>query len=149
MNIETRILSSLEKVFPMKDPCPTTTPMTCLQGEKYAFQIAAKIDMQRTYGCLLYVDIESELPVTIRRVGYVPAQLLNGRALDNHYLTDQPGLFPDPLFDPEPYGLCCDAIEPLEGTGKIGAINSICGSGAACCWRYAPRVCLPAHIRSR
>lgn len=127
MNIETRILSSLEKVFPLQDPSPITVPMTCLQGEKYAFQIAAKIDMQRTYGCLLYVDIESELPVTIRRVGYVPAQLLNARASDNHYLTMQPGLFPDPLFDPEPYGLIGDAIEPLEGTGKIGVINSICG----------------------
>lgn len=101
MNIETRILSSMEKVFPMKDPAPLTAPLTCLLGENYAFQIAVRPDDVITRGFGIQASVDSPLEVKLTKVGYVPAQMLYVTNADTHYLTDQPGLFPDPLYPAE------------------------------------------------
>ena len=49
MNIETRILSSLEKVFPTQAPSPAATPFSCLKGEAFAFQLAVFPSPHRGY----------------------------------------------------------------------------------------------------
>ena len=81
MNIEARILSSMEKVFPMQAPSALAVPMTCLQGENYAFQVAIRPDSTFTRGISISVSVESDLDVTLTQVGYVPARLL--------YVTNQ------------------------------------------------------------
>ena len=103
MNIEARILSSMEKVFPMQAPSALAVPMTCLQGENYAFQVAIRPDSTFTRGISISVSVESDLDVTLTQVGYVPARLLYVTNQDKRYLTDQPGLFPDPLFPGEKF----------------------------------------------
>lgn len=110
MNIETRILSSLEKVFPTQAPSPAATPFSCLKGEAFAFQLAVFPSPHRGYYNSFDLRIRaaytvsgsspadsSSLPVQVKQVGYVPSQL-PCYADDGRYLTSSPGLFPDPLY---------------------------------------------------
>lgn len=98
--IQTRILSSMEKVFPSKEPKGLSTPMSALMEETYAFQIALFPEIpERGYHTHLDVSlfVSSPLKVSVRQVSYVPAELLYFKN-DGDYLKDEPGLFPDPLL---------------------------------------------------
>lgn len=98
--LETRILSSMEKVFPMDAPSALTVPMTALQNEKISFQIALRPQiMPHHYGKVsLKVTASSDLPLTIYEVGSVPANLPYYNDEDGNYLSKGPGLYPDTLF---------------------------------------------------
>ena len=119
MNIETRILSSMEKVFPTKAPAPMTTSMTCLIGERYSFQIALRPDSPFTRGFGVNVSVHSSLPVSFKKVGYVPGQMLFVVDTDGHYLTDEPGIFPDPLYPAKKNQVSGDNLSVTEASGDM------------------------------
>ena len=97
MNIETRILSSLEKVYLDQDPKPCTVPFTALQNEAFAFQVALRPDVKQRYTRIIVkVTAKSELPIIVKQVQYVPC-LLPMQVDDGRYERTTPGLFPDPL----------------------------------------------------
>lgn len=100
--VETRLLSSLVKVFPdqaLKDQA--FKEGTALLNERYAFQVA-----YRRRGRILKnidVKIESELNelITVRRVGLSPAEYTIQHDHDENVLRTEPGLYPDPLYPME------------------------------------------------
>ena len=48
MNIEVKLLSSLEKVFSAEAPsCAEYTAASCLKGERFSFQLACFADMSQ------------------------------------------------------------------------------------------------------
>ena len=97
MNIETRVVSSLEKVF-----CRSAfegkvfSKISALKGETVSFQIAMRSDD------IASGEIKPSFPenfkgsVTFREVQSVPS-LMPACAADEFTLTTEPGLFPDPL----------------------------------------------------
>lgn len=99
MNIEARILSSLEKVFPDQAPSACTVDFSCLQNEQFAFQVALRPDRGRNYNSFdMQVKVNCDLPVTVKQVQWVPSMLPCYSDADDRYLTHEAGLFPDPLF---------------------------------------------------
>ncbi len=100
MNFETRILSSLEKVFPDQAPQPALTAFSCLQNEAFAFQVAVRPENIRYFNSFdIQVEVRCALPVTVKQVQYVPSMLPFFSDADGRYLTHQTGLFPDPLYE--------------------------------------------------
>lgn len=97
MNIETRVLSSLEKVYPDQAPAACTVPFTFLQNEAFAFQVALCPEMTRVFSKLIVrAEADCQLPVQIKQVRYVPCNL-PCMIDDGRYERTKPGLFPDPL----------------------------------------------------
>ena len=98
MNIETRVLSSMEKVYMDQAPKPCTVPFTALQGEAFAFQVALRPDAVRVYSRLnVKVTADCDLPVVVKQVQYVPC-IFPLCIDDGRYERTTPGLFPDPLM---------------------------------------------------
>ena len=97
MDIETRIVSSLEKVF-----CASSfegercTEISALKGERVSFQIAVRCND------IAGLEAEAEPPcgfagkITLREVQSVPS-LMPCTPEDTYVLRKEPGLFPDPL----------------------------------------------------
>ena len=96
MNIETRILSSMEKVYYDQAPKSCIVPFTALQGEAFAFQVAFRPEMARYSRLTVKVTAESDLPVVVKQVQYVPC-IFPLCTDDGRYERTTPGLFPDPL----------------------------------------------------
>lgn len=96
MIFETRIVSSLSKIFP-DEPLTETqhTSGTALMNERYSFQIAYRCS-QLEKGIAL--QVESSLSLSVRTVGLVPSELPAYHNHDEHVLRTVPGLYPDPLF---------------------------------------------------
>lgn len=113
MNLESRILSSMEKVFPTKDPRPLTVPMTTLCSEAYSFQAAYRPDSSYIFAMKARIDVDSSLPLTVKKVSYVPGRMLYVTNADTHFLTDQPGLFPDPLYEAMTPARSCGVTEEV------------------------------------
>lgn len=95
---ETRIVSSLVKVFPDQEWTEHETKQgSALLNETFSFQVA-----YRTDGLLkgIQVRIESALSesILVRRVGVVPSELPVFPDHDEHVLRSTPGLYPDPLY---------------------------------------------------
>lgn len=94
---ETRLLSSLTKVFP--DEALQDKPFkraSCLRGEVFSFQLA-----YRSHRLLKGLQIEVESPlencIAVREVGLAPCEF-PGAHFDEHVLRTTPGLYPDPLY---------------------------------------------------
>ena len=100
MEFQSKLLSSLEKVFFTLPEAEEFTSATMLKNEIYSFQWAMWVVdklMQRKH-CRL--EIESELApyIQVRRVDYVPSILPAIVSwTDDDYITKTPGMFPDPL----------------------------------------------------
>ncbi|MBU5451535.1 hypothetical protein [Acetivibrio sp. MSJd-27] len=95
MSIQILQLSSLEKVFlDYEGKKDTITNASALKGECFSYQIA-----YRSCGALdartqLSVEVDSLLPVSIRRVGNVPSELpLYPDKRDADYLHSEPCCF--------------------------------------------------------
>ncbi|MCF0135946.1 MAG: DUF4091 domain-containing protein [Lachnospiraceae bacterium] len=100
-SIETRVLSSLEKVFPEDAPKILTQELTFLQGEKGAFQIAVYPEqIPHEYGYLILAPtVHSDFPLHITMVGNVPVMKPYNNCEDGRYLEKGPGLYPDPMYE--------------------------------------------------
>ena len=107
---ETRLLSSLSKVFADEDlqDAPVKTG-SCLRGEVYSLQMAYR-SQELVKG--IEVELESSLArhIDVGTVGLVPAEFL-GAHFDEDVLRTTPGLYPDPL-----YGLDAGAVAGVVGT---------------------------------
>lgn len=95
--LESKVLSSLEKVFPDSEfdrgPAYSNVLFEGARGETAAFQIAFRC----TEGIYLTLRAESELPdISFREVCYVPCELPGSKS-DPCMLRTGPGLYPDPL----------------------------------------------------
>ncbi|MGL4346152.1 MAG: DUF4091 domain-containing protein [Cellulosilyticaceae bacterium] len=102
MSIEVRCLSSLEKVFLNQEPKEVVEMMfSRFQNEKFAFQIAYRgLPGAKYFNQHLKVEVDSPLKefINVYRVGLVPSEFPAYDQYDENYLTNEPGLFPDPLF---------------------------------------------------
>jgi hypothetical protein len=92
-------LSSLEKVMPDFFPCAEEyTCASLLRGEEFSWQIAYQSDEK----ALLSIEIESGLKdfITLYDVEYIPSGMpaYPPDRRDEHYLSFEPGLYPDLLI---------------------------------------------------
>ena len=67
LTIQSRILSSMEKVFPSEAPKALSHPLTALQGERVSFQLALSPEPIPGYFTSLpvEVDLETDLAVSV------------------------------------------------------------------------------------
>lgn len=107
MKLETRVLSSLHRVFPASCPDEYRESFSGFRNEPISFQIAYR-SADETVGNF-YIKTSGELPVSCYRVGCVPVTHIKKNFCDEP-LT--PGLFPDMLLpydltpQPENFGMC-------------------------------------------
>ena len=104
MQIEARIpiqvLSSQYKIFPDTEPgaypALNMAHCTCLSGEAWSFQLA----MRGVDASFLPVSVavESELPVAVYKIGYVPLSNVCNPNEEEGYERASAGLYPDALF---------------------------------------------------
>jgi len=97
MNIESRLVSSLEKVF--CDSVFTGEPLaglSVLKGERISFQIAVRCDRSAIFQVSAAESSGLEKFMTFREVQNIPS-LLPAFAKDEYTLRTAPGLFPDAL----------------------------------------------------
>ena len=99
--LQTRVLSSLAKVFPDRIVGKSCKHGEAARGQALSFQVAyryfAPRYKQRTYR----VEVVSPLGeyITVYRVGNVPAELAAyPERNDKNYISTRAGLFPDPLY---------------------------------------------------
>ena len=95
--------SSMEKVLIDKMPLSEElTSASILKNERFSFQIAYEFVSgiaERVYPVSFEIKSELKDYITVRKVGYVPAEmtLYPGRK-DDAVLSDKPGLYPDVLM---------------------------------------------------
>ena len=103
MNITSRLVTSMCKVFPTREPGPVLPGLSALRGESVSFQLAYR--WEGPYRAWGMVEVESELPVRARVVELVPCQYPCHPWRDEGYLTTEPGLYPDLLQEPGEFGI--------------------------------------------
>ena len=97
---QSKLLSSLEKVFFQMPQVPEYRQGSMLKNEIFSFQLAMYIERPRPQRINCRVEVESELKpwIQLRKVDYVPSLLPAIEMLcDDDYITKTPGMFPDPL----------------------------------------------------
>ncbi|MFB9329374.1 DUF4091 domain-containing protein [Paenibacillus aurantiacus] len=112
---ETRLLSSLAKVFVDEEPREKPfNQSSALQGETFAFQVA-----YRSTHMIKPLTVRAESPlagaVAIRTVGLAPSELPCFEDADADSLRKTPGLYPDPLYP-------LDTQPPLALPGQWRAV---------------------------
>lgn len=103
MNFTSRLVTSMCKVLPGREPESALPSLTALRGESVSFQLAYRWDEPyRGWG---RVEVESELPVRVRVVELVPCEYPCHTRRDDSYLATEPGLYPDLLREPGTFGV--------------------------------------------
>lgn len=102
MKLNTKLVSSLEKVFPDQEPqaLPFGTKLSLLKDDIAVCQLAAYVDTEvRLARFDAQVEVESPIAhqITVRKVDLVPVRLAAIDPSDGDYISDQPGLYPDLL----------------------------------------------------
>lgn len=94
-----KLLSSLEKVFPDKEPpsAPECTVLSALWGESVSFQAAYYSKQAHITRGRLKVESDLGDRVTVRGVNLVPSMKPTHTEVDDNYLRTAPGLYPDLL----------------------------------------------------
>ena len=101
-NYEFFLCSSLEKVFPNRRPpaLPAASTLSAWGGTRAAVQLVYRAPDVPDY--MPHQDFRLEItggpcPCTLRKVELIPSEFPCYGYRDAHYITDQPGLFPDLL----------------------------------------------------
>lgn len=99
--LETKVISSLGKIFTDKIINNGNIPNKILNNEQLSFQVAFRLCDSEIFVEPIYMSIESNLPdntVSIYKQGYVPVfnTYVNGHSYD--FEGKDSGLYPDPLF---------------------------------------------------
>lgn len=105
-SVETKLISSLEKVFPDQELIVSTQKSgSALKGQVYSFQVAYRSDNHLIKN--IRVNIESDLNphIKVRSVGLVPSEFPIYDDHDENILRNKPGLFPDPLYEVDAEGI--------------------------------------------
>ncbi len=103
MSISGRLVTSMCKVFPTREPGPVLGELCVLRGESLSFQLAYR--WEGPYRAWGKVEVESKLPVRVREVGLVPCEYPCHPWHDEGYLATEPGLYPDLLREPKRFGI--------------------------------------------
>ena len=101
MKLKTKIISSLEKVFPDEVKGEKLSAATCFKNEPFSFQLAFKNEDDDKDVIPIYIKVESDLPVECisqYKVGYVPVIKACIKNSDDNFERKNPGLYPDVLF---------------------------------------------------
>ncbi|WP_240941439.1 DUF4091 domain-containing protein [Paenibacillus sp. HB172176] len=99
--METRLISSLEKVFADEElQAPIWKEATALRGETYSFQVAFRPNAM-IKPLLIRTETTLQAEIAVRSVGLVPSELPCYSEHDDNVLRTSPGLYPDPLYPPE------------------------------------------------
>ena len=95
LTLKTVVAGSLERLTPNAPPqALDTRALSCLSNEPFSFQIAYRLDTDRPRADTVYARIESELPISLYAVGYVPVLQTGDERLDDGC---RPGLTGDAL----------------------------------------------------
>ena len=99
--INTKIVSSLEKIFPDEEPVakPECTNLSGLKKETVSFQIAYYGNVNSKEYVHLEIDSDIKGWIRVRTVELVPSALPCNAVYDDNYLRTTPGMFPDLLRD--------------------------------------------------
>ncbi|MEG1427279.1 MAG: hypothetical protein RSC76_06275, partial [Oscillospiraceae bacterium] len=94
-----KLLSSLEKVFPCKEPSAAPyTVASCLLGEIFSFQLAIYTDKEQPGSTTVRVLSDLGEKISLCAVKYVPTTFpAYHLRKDDNYITEEPGIFPDLL----------------------------------------------------
>ena len=101
MKLDTRLVSSLVKIFPDDINGERISNITIMQNEPFSFQIAFKSEDDDIEIVPLYIRIESDLDISLisqYKVGYVPVIRADHMFADDNFERKTPGLFPDVLL---------------------------------------------------
>lgn len=142
MNFTSRLVTSMCKVLPGREPESVLPNLTALRGESVSFQLAYRWDEPyRGWG---RVEVESELPARVRTVELVPCEYPCHTRRDDGYLATEPGLYPDLLRKPGPFGIPLVSGQwrsvwvDLKTDGEVKAgtypvtVKILCGDEALC-----------------
>ncbi|CQR46876.1 hypothetical protein BN1058_01160 [Paraliobacillus sp. PM-2] len=104
--LETKCISSLEKVFPDEELTSTSfNNASALINETYSFQVAYRNN--QSLSNQISIEVESELQdlIALRSVGLAPSELPCYADHDDNILRATSGLYPDPLYSIQEDGL--------------------------------------------
>ncbi len=104
MNLTTKLLSSLTKVFPDGFMGETISQASTLQNEPFSFQVAYKSEDLDGDIAPIYVQVQTDLAIDLisqYKVNYVPVTRANFKNCDEHFERKTPGLYPDMLLKRE------------------------------------------------
>ena len=104
--IETRLLSSLEKVFLDEAPCEKPLVLSALKGETIAFQLAFRDETAAWRDIAVTVESPLGKGIRLRQVQHVPVRMANYPDGDGDTLrSGAPGLYPDLLTEVRPHSV--------------------------------------------
>lgn len=99
LTVETKVISSLEKVFADEAlNAESFNRATALNNEVYSFQVAYTTKGSLIKNVNIKVKSEIESIVEVRSVGLVPSEFPIYYDHDDNILRNTPGLYPDPLY---------------------------------------------------
>ena len=101
MQLATKLISSLEKVFPDKTGEMAISKAFTFANEPFSFQVSYKCEDHSNTLEPIYVRIESDLDdslITEYSVGYVPVVRADFWSSDDYFERKTPGLYPDMLL---------------------------------------------------
>ena len=99
MDFKVKLISSLAKVFPCREPENTIRKAAALRGERYSFQ-AAFFSTSQWLDVEVTVDSPLKEHIILRQVDLVPVDVFpfcEDQKLDDDSLMTEPGLAPDLL----------------------------------------------------
>lgn len=97
--METRLLSSLEKVFSDEElKAVQWSNSSMLSNEVYSFQVAYKCNGHKLNNVQVKVNSELQPWIHARKVGLIPSEMPCYADHDENVLRTTPGLYPDALF---------------------------------------------------
>ncbi len=101
MRLKTKLVSSLEKIFPDEAKGNRISNASVLKNEPFSFQIAFKNEQEDIDATLIYVRVESDLDISLFSeylIGYVPLTRADYKDSDEYFERKTPGLYPDMLL---------------------------------------------------
>lgn len=125
--LKTVLLSSMHRVFPQSCPESGINSLSALGNEPVSFQIAFRSEAGKSGICRAFV--ESDIPVSCYRVGYVPVTHIKAEACDTPL---EPGLFPDMLLPYDPNAAVEEYMDPWRTIRPAGREHQI--YAADDCW---------------
>ncbi len=105
-NFKMKLVSSMEKIFPAKEPSGdgASEKMTGLKGETVSFQLGYYWCGERKQRGSVKVNAPEDIQVRVRTVDLVPCAYPCHMTRDEGYLVTEPGLYPDLLSDISKFG---------------------------------------------
>ena len=102
-----KIVSSMEKVFPEREPANEEYASTMFKNERLNFQIAIyNLEEYTIKRNKIVVKGAWKDFVRVREVKLMPAECLPAKGADDYYLKREPGLYPDLLRPFGVFGVC-------------------------------------------